>query len=76
MNSYLFIIYHLLIVNLFIFIYNSYHHFINLIFIILKYLIFFQIKFIIYTIIKIHILIQYYLFNQFNIHFIIILILK
>ena len=75
MIFYLFIINHLIILNLFIIINNFLYHLIHIIFIPLKYLISFQINFILYISIKNHILTQYYLFKSFILHFIIILIL-
>ena len=75
MIFYLFIINHLIILNLFIITNNFLYHLIHIIFIILKYLISFQINFILYISILNHILTQYYLFKSFNLHFIIILIL-
>ena len=75
MIFYLFITNHLLIVNLFLIINNLLYHLIHIIFITLKYLISFQINFILYILIKNHILIQCYLFKSFILHFIIILIL-
>ena len=75
MIFYLFIINHLLIVNLILIMNNFIYHLIHIIFIALKYLISFQTNFILYTLIKNHILIQYHLFKSFNLHFIIILIL-
>ena len=75
MIFYLFIFNHLIILNLILIINNFIYHLIHIIFITLKYLIFFQTKFILYIIIENHILIQYHLFKSFIIHFIIILIL-
>ena len=75
MIFYLFIINYLLIINLIITINNLLYHLIHIIFITLKYLISFQTNFILYILIKNHILIQYYLFKSFNLHFIIIPIL-
>ena len=75
MIFYLFILNYLLIINLIKAINNLLYHFIQLIFIALKYLISFQTNFILYIFIINHILIQYYLFKSFILHFIIILIL-
>jgi len=75
MIFYSFIINYLIILNLFIIINNLQYHLIHIIFIPLKYLISFQIYFILYIFILNHILTQYYLFKSFIIHFIIIPIL-
>ena len=75
MIFYLFILNHLLIINLVLTMNNFIYHLIHLIFITLKYLISFQIYFILYISIINHILIQYYLFKSFILHLIIILIL-
>ena len=75
MIFYLFIINYLLIINLLSIINNLLYHLIHIIFIPLKYLISFQIYFILYIFILNHILIQYYLFKSFILHFIIIPIL-
>ena len=75
MIFYSFILNYLLIINLFKVINNLLYHFIHIIFIPLKYLISFQINFILYILIKNHILTQYYLFKSFILHFIIIPIL-
>ena len=75
MIFYLFIINHLLIINLLSIINNLLYHLIHIIFIPLKYLISFQIYFILYIFILNHILIQYHSFKSFILHLIIILIL-
>ena len=75
MIFYLFILNYLFIINLILIINNLLYHLIHIIFITLKYLISFQIYFILYILIINHILIQYYLFKSFILHFIIILIL-
>ena len=75
MIFYLFIHNYLIILNLFIITNNFLYYLIHIIFIILKYLISFQIQFILYISLSNHILTQYYLFKSFNLHFIIILIL-
>ena len=75
MIFYSFILNHLTIINLLSTINNYKYYLIHIIFITLKYLISFQINFILYNIIKNHILTQYHLFKLFNLHFIIILIL-
>ena len=75
MIFYLFILNYLLIINLLSIINNLLYHLIHIIFIPLKYLISFQIYFILYILIKNHILIQYHLFKSFILHFIIIPIL-
>ena len=75
MIFYSFIINYLLIINLIIIINNLLYHLIHIIFIASKYLISFQIYFILYISIENHILIQYHLFKSFILHFIIILIL-
>ena len=74
MIFYLFITNHLLIINLILTINNLLYHLIHIIFIPLKYLISFQTNFILYILIKNHILTQYYSFNIFILHFIINLI--
>ena len=75
MIFYLFILNYLLIINLILVMNNFIYHLIQLIFITLKYLISFQTNFILYTLIKNNILIQYHLFKSSILHFIIILIL-
>ena len=75
MIFYLFTINHLFIINLILIINNLLYHLIHIIFITLKYLISFQINFILYISIKNNVLIQYHLFKSFILHFIIILIL-
>ena len=75
MIFYSFILNYLLIINLIKAINNLLYHLIHITFITLKYLISFQIYFILYISIENHILIQYHLFKSFILHFIIILIL-
>ena len=75
MIFYLFIINHLIILNLFIIENNFLYYLIHIIFIPLKYLISFQIYFILYIFILNHILTQYHSFKSFILHLIIILIL-
>ena len=75
MIFYLFILNYLLIINPISIMNNLLYHLIHIIFIASKYLISFQIYFILYISIENHILIQYYLFKSFILHFIIILIL-
>ena len=75
MIFYSFILNYLLIINPILIINNLLYYLIQLIFITLKYLISFQIYFILYISIENHVLIQYHSFKSFNLHFIIILIL-
>ena len=75
MIFYLFILNYLLIINLILIINNLLYHLIQLTFITLKYLISFQICFILYISIENHILTQYHLFKSFILHFITIPIL-
>ena len=75
MIFYSFILKYLLIINLFLIINNLLYHLIHIIFITLKYLISFQIYFILYISIENNVLIQYHLFKSFILHFITILIL-
>ena len=75
MIFYSFIPKYLLIINLILIINKFIYYLIHIIFIALKYLISFQICFILYISIENHILIQYHLFKSFILHFIIILIL-
>ena len=74
MIFYLFILNYLLIINPISIMNNLLYHLIHIIFIASKYLISFQINFILYISIENHILIQYHLFKSFNLHFIINLI--
>ena len=66
---------YLLIINLIKVINNLLYHLIHITFIASKYLISFQINFILYISTENHILIQYHLFKSFILHSIIILIL-
>ena len=75
MIFYSFILNYLLIINPISIMNNLLYHLIHITFITLKYLISFQICFILYISIENHILIQYHLFKSFILHFIIILIL-